>query len=95
MVGDTDLGPNVLEVGPGPGLSTELLRVSVKRLTALEIDPKSAHALSSRLEGSNVRVVDGDATHMPFRDSEFSSPCSITFQLQNYRTESCAKCTGF
>lgn len=78
MIGDTQLGPNVLEVGPGPGLTTDLLRGLVPRLTALEIDPALAGSLSSRLEGSNVQVIEGDATKMPFADSEFSGAVSFT-----------------
>lgn len=77
-IGNTDLGPNVLEIGPGPGLTTDLLRASVQRLTALEIDPRSAGALRSRLEGSNVEIIEGDATKMPFGDSEFSGAVSFT-----------------
>ena len=67
-----------MEVGPGPGLTTDLLRTTLPRLTALEIDPKLAGSLSSRLQGSNVQVVEGDATDMPFRDSEFSATVSFT-----------------
>ena len=78
VIGNTELGANVLELGPGPGLTTDLLRTSLKHLTVLEIDPKLADALSSRLEGSNVRVVEGDATHMPFGESEFSGAVSFT-----------------
>ena len=77
-VGDTDLGSNVLEIGPGPGLTTDLLRTSVPRLVALEIDPTLAGSLSSRLKGSNVQVIEGDATRMPFGDSEFSGAVSFT-----------------
>src|SRR5262249_33655846 len=68
----------VLEIGPGPGLTTDMLRISVPRLTALEIDPTLAVALKSRLEDSNVQVVEGDATEMPFGDSEFSGAVSFT-----------------
>lgn len=89
-IGDTDLGTNVLEIGPGPGLTTDLLRISVPRLTVLEIHAALASSLSSRLKGSNVQVIEGDATRMPFRDSEFSSAVSFTMlhhvpsqQLQN------------
>lgn len=89
-IGDTDLGPSVLEVGPGPGLTTDVLRASVPRLTALEIDATAASSLSSRLKGTNVQVVEGDATRMPFEDSEFSGAVSFTMlhhvpsqQLQN------------
>jgi ubiquinone/menaquinone biosynthesis C-methylase UbiE len=78
VIGDTDLGSNVLEVGPGPGLTTDLLHTSLPRLTALEIDPALAGSLSSRLQGSNVQVVEGDAADMPFRNSEFSAAVSFT-----------------
>jgi ubiquinone/menaquinone biosynthesis C-methylase UbiE len=77
-IGDTDLGANVLEIGPGPGQTTDLLRTSVPRLTALEIDPALAGSLSSRLKGSTVEVIEGDATEMPFADSEFSGAVSLT-----------------
>ena len=78
ILNGTELGPHVLEVGPGPGLTTDLLRASVSKLTALEIDPKSARALTARLEGTNVRVVPGDATRMPFGEAEFSSAVCFT-----------------
>jgi 16S rRNA A1518/A1519 N6-dimethyltransferase RsmA/KsgA/DIM1 with predicted DNA glycosylase/AP lyase activity len=47
VLDSTNLGPNVLELGPGPGLTTDLLRMSLTRLTALEIDPKLASALAA------------------------------------------------
>jgi SAM-dependent methyltransferase len=72
------LGDDVLEIGPGPGLTTDLLRARVARMTALEIDARLATALSRRLAGSNVRVVEGDATRMPFDDGAFSSVVSLT-----------------
>lgn len=77
-IGNTDLGPSVLEIGPGPGLTTDLLRISAPRITALEIDPRLAGSLSSRLKGSNVQVIEGDATEMPFGESEFSGAVSFT-----------------
>ncbi len=77
-IADTDLGPNVLEIGAGPGLTTDLLRTSVPRLTALEIDPILTGSLRSRLEGSNVQVIEGDAAGMPFAESEFSGAVSFT-----------------
>ena len=78
VLGDTDLGSSVLEVGPGPGLTTDILRAKFRQLTAVEIDPGFARALSARLDGANVRVVESDATHMPFADSEFSGAVSFT-----------------
>jgi ubiquinone/menaquinone biosynthesis C-methylase UbiE len=50
----------------------------VPRLIALEIDPTLAGSLSSRLKGSNVQVIEGDATKMPFGDAEFSGAVSFT-----------------
>jgi SAM-dependent methyltransferase len=73
-----DLGQNVLELGPGPGLTTDLLRLAAQRVTALELDPQLAESLGSRLRGSNVEVVTGDATAMPFPDARFSGSVSFT-----------------
>jgi len=73
-----DLGPNALEVGPGPGLTTDLLRSRVARLTALEIDNALAVSLAARLRGSNVTALRGDATAMPFKDGSFSGAASFT-----------------
>ncbi len=67
-----------MEIGPGPGLTTDLLRTSVPRLTALEIDPMLAGTLRSRLKGSTVQIIEGDATEMPFANSEFSGAVSFT-----------------
>jgi SAM-dependent methyltransferase len=68
----------VLELGPGPGLTTDLLRQGVNSLTAIELDPTLAEALTARLRGSNVRILVGDATELPFLDKQFSSVVSFT-----------------
>ncbi len=75
---DVELGQEVLEVGPGPGLTTDLLRPRIARVTALEIDPALADSLAARLRGSNVTVIHGDATLMPFEDARFSGAVSFT-----------------
>ena len=72
------LGDSVLELGPGPGLTTDLLRQRANSLTAIEIDPTLAESLGGRLRGSNVHIVVGDATEMPFPDGQFSSVVSFT-----------------
>jgi len=77
VIRDADLGPKVFELGPGPSLTTDLLRSLVPQLTALEIDSGSAGALRTRLQGSNVRVIEGNATGMPFRNPEFSGSVSL------------------
>jgi SAM-dependent methyltransferase len=73
-----DLGDEVLEVGPGPGLTTDILRARVARLTAIEIDERLAARLQQRLHGTNVAVVRGDATRMPFPAARFSAAVSFT-----------------
>ncbi len=77
VLADADLGCNMLELGPGPGLTTDQLRRRVPRLTALEVDRKSAESLRTRLAGSNVEVVTGDATAMPFPDASFMTAVSF------------------
>jgi SAM-dependent methyltransferase len=73
-----DLGPDLLEVGSGPGLTTDILRRRVSTLTAVEIDPRLAESLERRLKGANVRVVHEDATDLPFDASTFSGAVSFT-----------------
>lgn len=68
-----DLGDDVLEVGPGPGLTTDLLRARVPRLTALEFDPSLAGPLAERLAGTNVTVVRGDAADTGFPAGRFTA----------------------
>jgi ubiquinone/menaquinone biosynthesis C-methylase UbiE len=73
-----DLGEDVLEVGPGPGLTTDALRGQVARVTAIEIDDELARQLSERLAGTNVEVVQGDGTHLPFAEGRFSGAVMFT-----------------
>lgn len=73
-----ELGGAVLEIGPGPGLTTDVLRQSAPRMTAIEVDPDLAAALAERLGATDVEVVHGDATAMPFEDGRFSSALSFT-----------------
>ncbi len=75
---DARLGDDVLEVGPGPGMTTDLLRPEVAQLTAVELDEDLAAALEARLEGTNVEVVNADATAMPFEDGRFTGAVSFT-----------------
>ncbi|MCH9667679.1 MAG: class I SAM-dependent methyltransferase [Actinomycetia bacterium] len=72
------LGDDVLEIGPGPGLTTDLLRNALGRLTAAELDFGLASALARRLAGTNVDVVHADAAALPFDDGQFSAVVSFT-----------------
>ena len=73
-----DLGNDVLEVGPGPGLTTDILRQRVPHITSIEIDPRLAASLQARMQDTNVRVIHGDATAMPFPSDSFSAAVSFT-----------------
>jgi SAM-dependent methyltransferase len=72
------LGDDLLEVGPGPGLTTDILRRKAARVTAVELDLALAAQLASRLAGRNVAVVAGDVTRLPFPAGRFSSAACLT-----------------
>jgi SAM-dependent methyltransferase len=78
VVRDYDPGTDVFEIGPGPGLVTDLLRQGYARVTCIEIDEKLARSLDRRMAGLNVEVHRGDATAMPFGDASFSAAISMT-----------------
>jgi SAM-dependent methyltransferase len=73
-----DLGQDLLEVGPGPGLTTDILRQQFQRVTSLDVDPRLSTALGHRMQGTNVRVLEGDAAAMPFKDTSFSGAVAFT-----------------
>ncbi len=75
---ETALGDDVLELGPGPGRTTEVLHGMTPRFTALELDAALATALAHRFRDTNVRVVRASATRMPLPDGHFSDVLSIT-----------------
>ena len=74
----SDLGDDVLEIGPGPGLTTDVLRARVARLTAVEIDSDLAASLRQRLAGTNVEVIEADATSSGLPDGRFSAATCFT-----------------
>ena len=73
-----DIGPSVLEIGPGAGVTTELLRTRVDRLTCVEIDQRFADSLGRRMAGHNVTVLHQDATAMPLPEATFDAAVSFT-----------------
>lgn len=74
----TDLGEDMLEIGPGAGAATEWLRHRVKRLTALEVEPEAAAKLADTFAGGNVEVVLGDAADLSYPDESFDSVGTFT-----------------
>ncbi len=73
-----NLGDHLLEVGPGPGLTTDVLATMVPRMTAVELDEELATALTKRFAGKNVSIHHGDATSTPFADGTFSAAICLT-----------------
>lgn len=76
---DLDLGDDVLEIGPGPGITTAIIRERAPRMSVLEIDPWSVAQLRERFASdASVDVVEDDATRMPFEDGRFSAAICLT-----------------
>jgi ubiquinone/menaquinone biosynthesis C-methylase UbiE len=77
-LGGAELGAEVLEVGAGPGLTTDVLRRRVAHLTAVEVDESLAESLRQRLRDSNMEVVHADGTALPFASGRFSTATCFT-----------------
>lgn len=73
----TDLGAEVLEIGPGYGATTRVLVERVRRLTMLEVDRASAEQLRAQF-GERATVAHGDGSAMPFSDGSFSAVVCFT-----------------
>ena len=78
VLGGYELGDDLLEVGPGPGLTTDILRQHAGHVTAAELDQQLARQLAERLAGTNVEVISADATHLPFPAGRFSAVACLT-----------------
>jgi SAM-dependent methyltransferase len=70
-------GP-ALEIGPGPGVTTNYLKTRVASLTALESDPSLAKKLAAQFQNTNVQVIEDDATSMPFEAGAFQTVFCFT-----------------
>jgi SAM-dependent methyltransferase len=69
-------GQRVLEIGSGPGLTTEWLQPQVASLVAVELDAADASALAARMPDVDVRQA--DATELPFADGTFDTVVCFT-----------------
>lgn len=74
---NVDLGQDIIEIGPGPGFTTDVLRALSTRVTAVELDPDLAGTLENRLAGTNVQVVCGNAVALDFPDGRFTGAASF------------------
>ena len=73
-----ELGDRLLEIGPGPGLTTDLLRTRVAKITAVELDAQLAESLARRSAGTNLTVIQADATSLPIADASMSAVVCFT-----------------
>jgi ubiquinone/menaquinone biosynthesis C-methylase UbiE len=74
---EVTLGDDALEIGPGPGFTTDVLRTMTAHLTAVEVDEGLAAQLARRLGAVNVDVVLGDAAALQFPDARFTGAASF------------------
>jgi ubiquinone/menaquinone biosynthesis C-methylase UbiE len=72
-----NLGPEVLELGPGLGVTTRLLAARVPRLTAVEVEAGFAVRLHREL-GHSVRILHADASQLPLADRSYSGVVCFT-----------------
>ena len=77
LLGGSELGGHVLELGAGPGAATEELQRRAARVTSLEYDHEFAARLGARASGTNASVIQGDAATLPFPDNTFTSAIAI------------------
>jgi ubiquinone/menaquinone biosynthesis C-methylase UbiE len=75
---DVELGDDIIEVGPGPGRTTEIFRELAANVTAVELDEDLAAKLATRFAGTNVEVLNADATAIPCDSNRFSAALSLT-----------------
>jgi ubiquinone/menaquinone biosynthesis C-methylase UbiE len=77
MVGKSELGDHLLELGAGPGAATAELRRRVPRVTSFDYDHKFAAGLHARRGGDGIGVLQADAAALPFPDRTFSSAIAV------------------
>jgi ubiquinone/menaquinone biosynthesis C-methylase UbiE len=71
------LGSRIVEVGPGPGFTTDILCRTGASVTAVEIDPTLADQLRERMAGQPVEVIVGDARETGLPGDSFTGAASF------------------
>ena len=78
-IGEVELGDDVIEVGPGYGATTDVLRESIAHITSVEIDEQLVAMLTERFaDAQNVEIVHGDGTALDYPDDRFSGAACFT-----------------
>ncbi|MBQ1119031.1 class I SAM-dependent methyltransferase [Streptomyces sp. B15] len=74
---DVELGEDIVEIGPGYGANLRVLIENVPRVTAVEIDGKTAELLRDKW-GDRARILHADGSRMPLPDTAFSAVVCFT-----------------
>jgi ubiquinone/menaquinone biosynthesis C-methylase UbiE len=74
-----EFGDNMLEIGSGPGMTTNILQHKAPNLTCVELDAGMAANLKQRFaDVPHVKVIQGSAADLPFAENTFSSAACFT-----------------
>lgn len=88
-VGAMEFGEDVLELGPGYGISTDLLLPKCVRLTCLESDSGLARSLERHMHSTKATVVCGDARSMQLLGEVFDT--AVCFMMLHHVTPASAQ----
>jgi len=86
LIGHSSLKPRdtVYDIGAGSGAITAVLATRVKKVVAIEFEPRMAQKLRENMERyENVTVLEGDFLEMPLPTSEYKIFANIPFHLSS------------
>lgn len=72
------LGPKTLEIGPGPGLTSDFLQHRSESLVCVELDGALAQGLQHRGLGRHVHLICADASVLPLTSQAFDTVVAFT-----------------
>ncbi len=79
-----DLQPedHIVEIGPGIGILTQELTKRVKKVTAIEIDPRFINLLKEFARGTaELEVIRGNALHTPMPSTPYKVVANIPYHI--------------
>lgn len=86
---DLKEGKNILEIGCGQGVGTQLIKTYFKpqRIQAIDLDPKMIQRAKRRIKDSHVHFEVGDASQLRFKDNSFDAifDFGIIHHIPNWR----------
>ena len=77
LIGESQLGDHLLELGAGPGAATPELRRRVPRVTSLDCSHEFAASLHARTANDGIAVLQASAAQLPFPDRTFSAAIAV------------------